>query len=107
LLQNLADQSAGRREVERKALLAALQTALQSLLRAGQRVWIFGSLIEQARFSDTSDIDLALERRPSSFSDYWLQGELELRLGRRVDLVLFAESRVQGKIQREGQLWIL
>jgi len=32
LLQNLADQSAGRREVERKALLAALQTALQSLL---------------------------------------------------------------------------
>ena len=103
MLQHLADQKVQRLEGEREALL----TALRSLLPSGERVWVFGSLIDPVRFSDASDIDLALERRPSSFSDYWLQGELELRLGRRVDLVLLPESRLREKILWEGHLWTL
>jgi hypothetical protein len=98
LLQNLAEQKATRLERERLALLAALRAALIATLPPGETVWIFGS---------PSDIDLALERRPAAFSEFWLQGELELRLGRRVDVVLLPETRLREKIERDGLRWIL
>ncbi len=37
----------------------------------------------------------------------WLQGELELRLGRRVDGLILPEVRLREKIEREGERWTL
>lgn len=51
--------------------------------------------------------DIALARRPAVFSEFWLQGELELRLGRRVDVALLPETRLREKIEREGVRWTL
>jgi len=107
LLQLLTAQSVRRLESERQGLLSALQRELRSLLATGETVWVFGSLIAPGRFSDNSDVDLALERHPTAFSDYWLQGELELRLGRRVDVLVLPETRLREKIEREGLRWIL
>ena len=107
LLQELAVHSATRLETERQRLLAVLHRALQDLLPPGETGWIFGSLIAPGRFSDSSDVDLALARRPAAFSEFWLQGELELRLGRRVDLVILPETRLREKIEREGLPWTL
>lgn len=70
-------------------------------------MWVYGSLLNAGRFNQYSDIDVALARRPQKFSEYWLQGELELRLGRRVDVVLLEETRLAEKITREGRKWTL
>ena len=42
-----------------------------------------------------------------AFSEYWLQGELELRLGRRVDVLVFPETRLREKVEQEGERWTL
>ncbi len=105
-LQVLARQDAERREDERRRLRSALREALTELL-PGATVWIFGSLTSAGRFGDHSDVDIALERRPSRFSEYWLQGELELRLGRRVDVLILPEVRLRETIEREGERWTL
>lgn len=107
LLQEFAEQSAARRETERARLLDLLRRELAVLLPPREHVWVFGSLIAPGRFADTSDIDLALERRPAAFSEFWLQGELELRLGRRVDVLLLSETRLRENIEREGLRWTL
>ncbi len=107
LLQELAADSARRLETERRRLLDALRRELRELLPPGEVVWIFGSLIAAGRFADTSDVDVTLERRPAAFSEFWLQGELELRLGRRVDVLLLGETRLREKIEREGLRWTL
>ena len=73
-----------------------------TLLPRGEVIWVFGSLIQSGRFREESDVDLALVRRPPVFSEFWLQGELELRLGRRVDVLLLDETRLRPKIEREG-----
>jgi predicted nucleotidyltransferase len=107
LLQDLSASQAARCESERQRLLASLRAALEGLLPRGETVWIYGSLTRPGEFGDSSDLDVALERRPSQFSEYWLQGELELRLGRRVDIVLLPETRLREKIEREGLRWTL
>jgi len=42
-----------------------------------------------------------------AFSEYWLQGELELRLGRRVDVLVLPETRLREKVEQEGERWTL
>lgn len=107
VLQDFAAREAARCEQERQHILAALRAALEELLPRSEVVWVHGSLARPGRFGDDSDVDLALERRPSAFSEYWLQGELELRLGRRVDVTLLSETRLREKIEREGLRWTL
>ncbi len=107
LLQEIAEADAVHRESERKRLLARLRTELASLLPGGDTVWVFGSLLQPGRFGAASDIDVALDRRPTAFSEFWLQGELEMRLGRRVDVLVLAETRLREKIEREGESWTL
>ena len=107
LLQEIAVREADRRETERRRLLDALRSELRALLPAGEIVWVFGSLARPGSYGDYSDVDLALEQRPAAFSEYWLQGELELRLGRRVDVVILPETRLREKIEREGLRWTL
>ena len=95
LLQQMTTQEAVRHETERRRLLAALHAALAALLPGGERVWVFGSLAQSGKFGAHSDLDIALEHRPVASSEFWLQGELELRLGRRVDVVLLPETRLR------------
>ena len=102
----MAAAKATRNETERRRLLAATRVALKSLL-PGETVWIYGSLVRPGGFNEYSDIDVALARSPPKFSEFWLQGELELRLGRRVDVVVLGETRLADKITREGRKWIL
>jgi predicted nucleotidyltransferase len=106
LLQQLHQRDAELRETDRRAVLERLHGVLQELLR-GEVVWVLGSLAQAGRFGPYADIDLALERIPPRFSEYWLQGELEHRLGRRVDILLLTESRLRTKIEREGLRWML
>ena len=106
LLQQSAESAAKQSEEERGRLLAALRAVLAELL-PGETVWVYGSAARPGRFNQHSDIDLALERRPPRFSEYWLQGELEHRLHRRVDVVLLDDTRLRDKITREGLRWML
>jgi len=107
LLQELANQSAARLEAERTRLLDLLHREVRRLLPPGETVWVFGSLTVPGGFAETSDVDLALAHRPAAFSEFWLQGELELRLGRRVDVLILPETRLREKIEREGLQWTL
>jgi predicted nucleotidyltransferase len=97
---------AAHNEAERRRVLAAARATMETLL-PGETVWIYGSLIRPGRFNEYSDIDVALARPPPKFSEFWLQGELELRLGRRVDVVVIGETRLAQKITREGEKWTL
>ncbi|MDO8540117.1 MAG: nucleotidyltransferase domain-containing protein [Opitutaceae bacterium] len=107
LLQEITAATAARNEAERKRLLLRLREELGSLLPVGATVFVFGSLIQAGRFGEHSDLDLALTCRPAAFSEFWLQGELELRLGRRVDVLLLGETRLREKVEREGLQWTL
>ena len=82
-----------------------LMDALHALI-PGQKVIVFGSLTEPARFRRTSDVDIALEAEPVSFSSHALGSLLEERLGRPVDVVLLSESRLQNAIRKKGETWI-
>jgi predicted nucleotidyltransferase len=82
-----------------------LRSALADLV-PGARIIVFGSLVKRGVFNDRSDIDLALEREPSSVSLFQLMSELSERLGRPVDVVLLDRCRFRDRILREGESWI-
>ena len=107
LLQEMAQEKVRQLEGERERLVAALRQEITALLAPGEIVFVYGSITQPGRFADTSDLDLALVRRPPAFSEFWLQGELEMRLGRRVDVVLLGETRLREKIESEGWRWTL
>jgi predicted nucleotidyltransferase len=94
----------------RERLRAEVRRQLRELLPQtipGQRVVVFGSLVKPGRFSEGSDIDLALESEPPDMSLYQLTSLLAEGMGRRVDVVLLPESRFRDKILREGETWTL
>lgn len=95
------------REQLRQTTLGALRQVLCDLYPSGANVWVFGSLIRAEKFSENSDVDLAVESAPQGRSLFWLQGELEARLGCAVDVLLLAETRLRSKIEREGEMWTL
>jgi len=99
--QRLAGWERLRRETRRQ-----LDEVLGSTI-SGQRVFLFGSLLKAGKFSDTSDVDLALESEPQDMTLYQLISLLGERMGRRVDVVLLSECRFREKILREGELWTL
>ncbi|MDQ3118163.1 MAG: nucleotidyltransferase domain-containing protein [Verrucomicrobiota bacterium] len=105
LLQQMAYDRARRRETLRLATRRQLRRALRTIVPA-QRVVLFGSLVKPGRFSEISDIDLALEREPSGMTHYQLTSLLAERLGRRVDIVLLPECRFRDRIAREGEVWM-
>lgn len=71
------------------------------------QVVVFGSLAKPYRFTETSDIDIALETEPSGMTLYQLTGLLAEQMGRAVDIVLLSECRFRERIAREGELWML
>jgi predicted nucleotidyltransferase len=106
LLQQMNEERAARSERLRLRVREELRSALHDLL-PGSSVIVFGSLTQPGRFTDVSDVDLALDAEPTSMSVYQLIAQLSERLGRRVDVLLLAESRLRDKILREGETWTL
>ena len=84
---------------------AQLQAAVRRHL-PGQRVWLFGSLLECGRFHAASDVDLAVESLPPKLSLYTLTALLDEELGRPVDVVLLPDSRLREKILHQAESWI-
>jgi predicted nucleotidyltransferase len=93
-----------RREEMRLVLRGELRDVVQELL-PGQSVVLFGSLVKPDKFSEISDVDLAIENEPAGMTIYQLMSLLEERLGRRVDVVLLSECRFRERILREGEVW--
>ncbi len=107
LLQELHVTRMRAREAARLSVRESLRRALQEIYLPGTRVWLFGSLARKGRFDEYSDIDLAVEIPPTGRSLFWLQGELEARVGCAVDVLLVGETRLRSKIEREGEMWTL
>lgn len=92
------------REEMRLAVRAELRTALREILPA-QGVVVFGSLVKPGRFSEFSDVDLAIESEPPGITVYRLTSLFGERLGRRVDVVPLSECRFRDRVLREGEIW--
>ncbi|HSH39582.1 MAG TPA: nucleotidyltransferase domain-containing protein [Chthoniobacterales bacterium] len=106
LLQQMAAQDFARRETQRAGARDELGCALAELL-PGTEVMVFGSLVKPGRFTDESDVDVALQREPATMSIYQLSSLLAERLGRAVDVVLLDECRFRERIMREAEVWTL
>lgn len=107
LLAKLHEERARARETARLTAYEDLRQALTKLLPAGSEVWVFGSILKPGRFDEHSDLDIAVESLPEGRSEAWLQGELELRLRRGVDILILKETRLRPKIERTGERWTL
>ncbi len=104
LLQQVDEERRGYREMLRLAVRQQLREILPSLL-PGQPVRVFGSLAKAYRFTEASDVDLALEQEPACFTVYQLTARLAEALGRPVDVVLLPECRFRDRIRKDGELW--
>jgi predicted nucleotidyltransferase len=104
LLQTMEEERAALTERLRLSVREELRSALRDIL-PGVAVTVFGSLTRAGRFTDVSDVDLALAAEPAGTSLFQLIALLSERLGRRVDIVLLSESRLREKILREGETW--
>jgi predicted nucleotidyltransferase len=107
LLQQMHEQRTRVREAARGSAYHELRDALSSLLPPGTQVWVFGSVLKPGRFREHSDVDIAIESLPPGRSEAWLQGELELRLRRSVDVLNLNETTLRSKIERTGERWTL
>jgi predicted nucleotidyltransferase len=105
LLQKMSDERAALSERLRLTVREELRSALRDIL-PGTPVTVFGSLTRVGRFTDASDVDLALAAEPPGMSVYQLIAQLSERLGRRVDVLLLPESRFRDRILREGEPWM-
>jgi predicted nucleotidyltransferase len=105
LLQEMNEERAARRERLRMSVRDELRSALRDIV-PGVTVTVFGSLTLPGRFTDVSDVDLALAAEPTGLSVYQLIAQLSERLGRSVDIVLLSECRFRDKILREGETWM-
>ncbi len=106
LLQQIAYDRDRCREALRSQTLAGLKRALPDLMPA-QRAIVFGSLVKPGRFSDESDVDLAIDVEPAGMSICQLTSLLSERLGRRVDIVFLPECRFRDRVLREGEVWTM
>jgi len=106
LLQQIARQRFEKRERARVESRKQLHQVLSRIL-PGRRVYIFGSVLKPGRFTENSDIDVALESEPTGTSVYQLISILGESIGRRVDVVLLDECRFKDKILKEGEAWTL
>ncbi|MGO8676417.1 MAG: nucleotidyltransferase family protein [Limisphaerales bacterium] len=105
LLQEMGQERLQCRERLRLEVRRQLREVLPQAV-PGQRVVVFGSLAKPGRFSEESDIDLALECEPPGMSLYQLASRLAERMGRRVDVLLLRECRFRDKVLREGETWM-
>jgi predicted nucleotidyltransferase len=105
LLQQMERERFENRERARHEARRLLREALKRTI-PGQRVFVHGSLTKPGKFTDQSDIDVALEYEPSGMTIYQLTSLLSEDMGRPVDVLLLEECRFKDKILREGELWM-
>ena len=105
-LQQLNHERAERDERLHLEVRDHLRKVLRRFVAVDQVV-VFGSLTKPHRFSDGSDIDLALECEPTGTSLYQLTALLAEEMGRPVDIILLSECRFRDRIDREGEKWTL
>ncbi|MBI4473328.1 MAG: nucleotidyltransferase domain-containing protein [Acidobacteria bacterium] len=106
LLEQMERQRLDDRERSRHGAQRRLHEVLRQTI-PGERVFVFGSLVKPGKFTDDSDIDVALESELLNTSVYQLISLLSERMGRRVDVILLDECRFKNRILREGELWTL
>ncbi len=105
LLEKAVDAGRRRREAARLRMLERVEDALEQLAPAFgvSEAYLFGSIVRPGRFTDQSDVDLAIE---DLGADYWsFLGRLSELVGREVDLVELAKCRFAARIRREGRRW--
>src|SRR2546428_14029676 len=84
------------RERLRLKVREELRAALVEMLPA-RELFVFGSLVKPGRFTEHSDVDLALESEPPGMTIYQMTSLLAERLGRSVDIVLLPRCRFRDK----------
>ncbi|MFB3904048.1 MAG: nucleotidyltransferase family protein [Acidobacteriota bacterium] len=104
------EEAARRREQRRREALEAARRCAEILVGRFKvrRVYVFGSVLDPARFHDASDIDLASEGLPAdrtywhALDDLWHQ----LPRGMSIDLVPLEEASpaLSSRILSEGRL---
>lgn len=90
-------------------MIAEVSTSLRASLSRhlpGVAVWVYGSLAKPERFSEFSDVDIALESLPKNVSIDLLQSLLSRDVEREVDICMLETSRLKEDILREGKRWI-
>ncbi len=105
LLQEYHDSVLAQNEASRLRLLTELRKA-SHIHHKGCQLWVYGSLTQQGRFRQESGIDLALNHEPEWTSIYGVSTLLSETLGRSVDVVLLAETRLQEIILKKGITWV-
>lgn len=105
LLAKMHEERARVREASRLAAYRALREAVSALLPRGSEIWVFGSVLQPGRFREHSDVDVAVASLPVGRTEAWLQGELELRLRRAVDVLNLNETGLRSKIEQVGERW--
>lgn len=101
----LAARAAGW-ERQRQSTLSRLEELLElAAERFGlRRAVIFGSIIAPGRFTDQSDVDVAVIDLPSE-AFFPLAAFLSVGLEREVDLVWLDDLHFADVIRRDGRLW--
>jgi len=106
LLQQMTAERYNGREILRRDVRRRLRRALTEL-RPVPTAIVFGSLVKPGRFSEISDVDIALEAEPAGMTTNLLTSLLAERVGRPVDVVMLSECRFRDRILREGETWTL
>jgi len=104
LLERMQHERLQKREEDRQRTRETLREVLRRII-PNQRVFVHGSLTKPGKFSEHSDIDLALESEPRGMTIYQLVSLLSEEMGRRVDVLLLEECRFRDKIIKEGEVW--
>jgi predicted nucleotidyltransferase len=94
-------------EQDRQRLLQMTVGWLQSnAARYGiDRGYVFGSVMERDRFSQYSDVDLAVETHKTG-DVFALMSSLSMHINRDVDLVPLDQCHFSEKIRKAGMEWI-
>jgi predicted nucleotidyltransferase len=69
-----------------------------------EKVYVFGSLVRPGRFTESSDVDVAVKTLPSE-QFFAFSAALSAALGRDVDLIELDKCHFAHKIRNEGLLW--
>jgi uncharacterized protein len=101
----LAKQKASNEQVRQKLLQETLHWLNGHTLKYGiQAGYIFGSVTQRDRFTEHSDIDLAIETHKTG-DICGLMGDLSMHLNRDVDLIPLDQCHFAQKIRQVGLPW--
>lgn len=89
------------KEEERKAILARTISVLQEKFQDSKvEVYLVGSIIKPFSFSSRSDVDIVLKNYSGDRFELW--GQLEEKIGRPVEIIIYETCHFQEFINKEG-----